>query len=66
MSTKPSVIEHLSQALALDPDDLFALRMRADAYWQTGQQDLARDDDDRVMNFEADHFPERMAVRILP
>jgi lipoprotein NlpI len=46
------VIEQLSQALVLDPNDLFALRMRADAYWKTGQQDLARDDDDRSMKLE--------------
>lgn len=60
------VIEYLSQSLALEPDDVFALRMRADAYWKTGQQDLARDDDDRTMKLEAERFPERIQVRVAP
>lgn len=57
------VIEYLSQALELDPDDAFALRMRADAYWETGQHDLARDDDDRLMELEAERFPESVVAR---
>lgn len=41
-------VDLLSQALKLDPEDRFALRMRADAYWEIGERDLARDDDDRL------------------
>jgi Tfp pilus assembly protein PilF len=61
-----SVIDHLSQALDLDPNDAFALRMRADTYWETGQRELARDDDDRFMELEREHFPERLVVRENP
>lgn len=45
----PAVIRHLTQALEVNPDDYFALRLRADAYWEVGEEDLARDDDDRSM-----------------
>ena len=46
-------IDYLSQALEIDPDDYFALRLRADAYWEIGENDLARDDDDRSIALEA-------------
>ena len=42
-------IHHLTQALEVNPDDYFALRKRADAYWEIGEENLARDDDDRSM-----------------
>lgn len=45
----PETIRHLTQALEIDPNDYFSLRMRADAYWEIGEHDLARDDDDRTM-----------------
>ncbi len=45
----PEAIGYLTQALAIDPEDYFSLRMRADAYWEIGEHDLARDDDDRSM-----------------
>ena len=61
-----AVIEHLSQALELDPNDTFALRMRADAYWETGELDLARDDDDRVMALEPERLPEVVVIREAP
>jgi hypothetical protein len=40
--------------------------MRADTYWETGQRELARDDDDRFMELEREHFPERLVVRENP
>ena len=43
-----SAIALLTEALRIDPNDQFSLRHRADAYWKIGQQDLARDDDDRL------------------
>ena len=49
----PIVIRYLTQALEIDPEDYFALRMRADAYWNIGKHDLARDDDDRSMAIDA-------------
>ena len=48
----PEVIQYLTQALEIDPDDYFSLRMRADAYWEIGEHDLSRDDDDRTMAME--------------
>jgi Tfp pilus assembly protein PilF len=39
--------------LEIDPDDYFALRLRADAYWEIGENDLARDDDDQSIALEA-------------
>ncbi len=47
-------IDYLSQALEIDPDDYFALRLRADAYWEIGEKDLARDDDDRSIALAAE------------
>lgn len=41
-----------SQALELDPADRFALRLRAEAYWKTGQEALSQADDDRVRALE--------------
>lgn len=43
-----TAIAHLSQAIALDPDDTWSLNVRADIYWDLGELDLARDDDDRI------------------
>ena len=43
-----TAIAHLSQAIALDPDDTWSLKVRADVYWDLGERDLARDDDDRL------------------
>lgn len=60
------VIAYLSKALALDPKDDFALRMRADAYWETGELDLARDDDDRVRALEKATAPATLKVRKVP
>ncbi|MEC7160531.1 MAG: tetratricopeptide repeat protein [Pseudomonadota bacterium] len=48
-------IDYLSQALEIDPDDYFALRLRADAYWEIGEKDLARDDDDRSIALAAEN-----------
>lgn len=47
-----TAIRHLSEALEINPDDYFALRMRSDAYWEIGERDLAQDDDDRSMALE--------------
>lgn len=43
-----TAIAHLSQAIALDPGDTWSLKVRADVYWDLGELDLARDDDDRI------------------
>ncbi|GMM91892.1 tetratricopeptide repeat protein [Qipengyuania sp. MTN3-11] len=43
-----AAIAYLTDAIKIDPKDLFALHMRADAYWDIGELDLARDDDDRL------------------
>ena len=43
-----SAIASLSEALRHDPNDMWALRMRGDAYWQIGEQQKAQDDDDRL------------------
>lgn len=48
-----NAIDFLTLALEIDPEDYFALRMRADAYWETGEENLARDDDDRSMAIDA-------------
>lgn len=45
----PEAIGYLTQALAIDSEDYFSLRIRADAYWEIGEHDLSRDDDDRSM-----------------
>jgi tetratricopeptide (TPR) repeat protein len=37
-----------TEALRNYPNDRWALRMRADAYWDMGELDKARDDDDRL------------------
>ena len=58
------VVNYLSQSLVLDPDNLFALRMRAEAYWQLGKRDLARDDDDRLA--ELDVPPRQRLVHVSP
>ena len=47
-----TAIRYLSEALEIDPEDYFALRMRGQAYWELGERDLARDDDDRSMALE--------------
>ena len=47
-------IDYLTQALNVDPDDYFALRLRADAYWKSGRKDLARNDDDRSIAIDAE------------
>jgi tetratricopeptide (TPR) repeat protein len=43
-----AAIAKLTQLLHIYPDDRTALRMRADLYWDTGKEDSARDDDDRI------------------
>lgn len=44
-----TAIRHLSEAIALDPSDRWSLKLRADLYWDIGDLDRARDDDDRIM-----------------
>lgn len=53
----PETIRYLTQALEIDPDDYFSLRMRADAFWEVGEHDLARDDDDRTMAMDQTKEP---------
>lgn len=43
-----AAITQLSRAIALNPEDLWSLKLRADLYWDIGERDLARDDDDRI------------------
>lgn len=57
---KREAIGYLSEAIAIDPEDLFAIRMRADTYWDIGERDLARDDDDRLNELT----PEPIAVHV--
>lgn len=45
-------IDLSTRALLLQPDNVFLLRLRAQAYWESGELDLARDDDDRRMDIE--------------
>ncbi|HEU4819834.1 MAG TPA: tetratricopeptide repeat protein [Qipengyuania sp.] len=47
-----SAIQLSSEALKLDPRNRFALRLRAEAYWETGQRALSEADDDRVRAIE--------------
>lgn len=47
-----AAIQLSSQALRLDPDNRYALRLRAEAYWKTGQEALSQADDDRVRAIE--------------
>ncbi len=47
-----AAIQLSSQALELDPTNRFALRLRAEAYWKTGQEALSKADDDRVRAIE--------------
>lgn len=58
------VVNYLSQSLVIDPDNAFALRMRADAYWRLGEHELARDDDDRLAELDAP--PRQRLVQIIP
>nr|WP_280526623.1 tetratricopeptide repeat protein [Croceicoccus marinus] len=41
-------IAFLTKALEVDPEDEWSLRRRADLYWDQGQEDLARADDDVI------------------
>jgi tetratricopeptide (TPR) repeat protein len=41
-----------TEALRKNPNDRWALRMRADAYWDMGELDKARDDDDRLVELK--------------
>ena len=41
-------IAFLTRALEVDPTDEWSLRRRADLYWDQGQEDLARADDDVI------------------
>ena len=43
-----AAIERLTQALRQDPQDEWALRLRGDIYWRSGERDKARADDDRL------------------
>ena len=55
-------IVFLNEALAIDPEDAVALRMRGDAYWALGKMDLARDDDDRLADLTYGNAPVAIAV----
>lgn len=44
----PAAIARLTEALRHDPHDIWALRMRGDAYWQSGEHAKAQPDDDRL------------------
>lgn len=41
-------VEKSSQALRIDPKDIWSLKTRSDAYWRLGETEKSRNDDDRV------------------
>jgi tetratricopeptide (TPR) repeat protein len=52
-----AAIDRLTQKLAENPDDLRALRARADLYWAMGERKKSRDDEDRIYKLEAEAKP---------
>jgi len=58
------VVSLLTDAIALNPEDPWSYRSRADAYWEMGELDLARDDDDTAWELEQKLYPERIPVLI--
>lgn len=49
----------LNRALQSDPDDLSTLKMRAEAYWQMGDEAKSRSDEDRIWELSDPDLPSR-------
>jgi tetratricopeptide (TPR) repeat protein len=47
-----AALDLLTQALRENPNDAWALRMQADIYWQLGEHEKSRDDEDRLYQIE--------------